>query len=391
MQEKATRSRGRRKIDSQLIYSIKMKSRRADRRGRRHARWSRSRARRPARAIVDITANVGPEFLQRLRQAGAKILSAYPESHSVRAEIDLDALDTIADFPEVHFIQPMQEAITRQGSTSQGPDAPVDPEHLRTTRPEFEERREQPQRRDRRSCSRSFRPAPTTSASPACASPKPISTHRAAAARNTYGSDGTGIKIGVLSDGVRNLAAAQASGDLGPVTVLPGQSGTSAGQCSATASCDEGTAMLEIVHDIAPGAQLFFATAFGGSANFANNIRNLRAAGCDIIVDDVFYFAESPFQDGQAPGIISPTNGGIVAQAVNDVTAAGALYFSSAGNSGNKNDNTSGVWEGDFVDGGDAAGPARRRGTCASVPGRRCHPGPDVQCRDRWSAAASTT
>ena len=39
--------------------------------------------------------------------------------------------------------------------------------------------------------------------------------------------------------------------------------------------------MLEIIHDIAPGAQLYFATALGGSANFTNNIRNLRAAGCD--------------------------------------------------------------------------------------------------------------
>ncbi|HVG33238.1 MAG TPA: putative Ig domain-containing protein, partial [Pyrinomonadaceae bacterium] len=167
-------------------------------------------------------------------------------------------------------------------------------------------------------------------------------------------------------DGVRNLAAAVASGDTGPVTVLPGQSGTSAGQCAATNACDEGTAMLELIHDLAPGAQLYFATAFGGSANMANNIRNLRAAGCDIIVDDVFYFAESPFQDGQAPGIISPTNGGVVAQAVNDVTASGALYFSSAGNSGNKTDGTSGVWEGDFVDGGNvpaiiaAAGGAGR-------------------------------
>ena len=94
-------------------------------------------------------------------------------------------------------------------------------------------------------------------------------TQRAAFSRNNYGFDGTGIKIGILSDGVRNLAAAQASGDLGPVTVLPGQSGTSAGQCATTSSCDEGTAMLELVHDLAPGAQLYFATAFGGSANFA--------------------------------------------------------------------------------------------------------------------------
>ena len=41
-----------------------------------------------------------------------------------------------------------------------------------------------------------------------------------------------------------------------------------------------------------------------------------------------------------------------MARAVNTVTAGGALYFSSAGNEGNKDDNTSGVWEGDFNDSG---------------------------------------
>src|SRR5207244_690375 len=122
-------------------------------------------------------------------------------------------------------------------------------------------------------------------------------------------------------------------------------------------SGDEGTAMLEIVHDLAPGAQLYFATAFTSISSFATNIRALRTAGCDIIVDDVFYYVESPIQDGQISAIVSNTNGGIVTQAVNDVTAAGALYFSSAGNEGNLNDGTSGTWEGDFVDGGASAAP----------------------------------
>jgi len=161
-------------------------------------------------------------------------------------------------------------------------------------------------------------------------------------ARAAFGFNGSGIKIGVLSDGVTTIAGAQRSGDLGQVTILSGQAG----------SGNEGTAMLEIVHDLAPGAQLYFATAFNGSASFAQNILALRAAGCDIIVDDVFYTGESPFQDGQTPSVNSNTFGGIITQAVNDVTASGALYFSSAGNSGNKNDNTAGVWEGDFVDGG---------------------------------------
>jgi subtilisin family serine protease len=168
-------------------------------------------------------------------------------------------------------------------------------------------------------------------------------THRAVDARSAFNTTGAGIKIGVLSDGVNSLATSQASGNLGPVTVL------------APGSGDEGTAMLEIIADLAPGAQLFFATADGGPTVFAQHIRDLRDAGCDIIVDDVLYFVETPFQDGQVSA--SDTNGGVIIQAVKDVAASGALYFSSAGNSGGVDAGTSGTWEGDFLDGGAVSGP----------------------------------
>lgn len=153
--------------------------------------------------------------------------------------------------------------------------------------------------------------------------------HAADQARGSFGASGAGVKVCALSDGVNSLAASQASGDLPAVDVLPGQAG----------SGDEGTAMLEIIHDLAPSATLGFATAFNSEASFAQNIRDLAdptKGRCDIIVDDVLYFDENVFQDG------------VVARAVNAATAAGVLYFSSAGNSGNKSDNTSGTWEGDF-------------------------------------------
>jgi uncharacterized repeat protein (TIGR01451 family) len=151
-------------------------------------------------------------------------------------------------------------------------------------------------------------------------------THGADEARGFFGVTGAGVKICVLSDGVDSLAALQASGDLPAVDVLPGQAG----------SGDEGSAMLEIVHDLAPGAPLGFAQAGPDEAGFAQNILNLAADGCNVIVDDVLYLDESPFEDGP------------VAQSVNTVTTAGVLYFSSAGNEGNKDDLTSGTWEGDF-------------------------------------------
>src|SRR5262249_38948752 len=171
-------------------------------------------------------------------------------------------------------------------------------------------------------------------------------THGAASARSGFQVDGTGVTIGVLSDGVDNLGASILNGNLPHgVTVLPNQAG----------SGDEGTAMLEIIADIAPNAQLFFATANPTITQFAANIAALRAAGCDIIVDDVSYLTESPFQDGQT--VASAFNGGAVIQAVKDAAASGALYFSSAGNSGRRDAGTSGTWEGDFLDAGLATGP----------------------------------
>ncbi|MES1250149.1 MAG: hypothetical protein ABUL46_05660, partial [Chitinophaga rupis] len=134
-------------------------------------------------------------------------------------------------------------------------------------------------------------------------------THKADLARAVFGINGSGVKIGVLSNGVDGYASSQASGDLPPViNILPGQAGTGS----------EGRAMMELIYDLAPGADLYYATGTTGFAIMAQNILNLRAAGCDIIVDDIGYFAEGVFQDD------------LVAQAVNTITASGGLYFSSA-------------------------------------------------------------
>jgi uncharacterized repeat protein (TIGR01451 family) len=157
-------------------------------------------------------------------------------------------------------------------------------------------------------------------------------THGAQQARSFYGVNGTGVKTCVLSDGVDSIVALEGSGDVSTVDVLPGQAGAG----------DEGSAMLEIVHDLAPGSSLGFATAFTSEASFAQNILDLATDGCNVIVDDIIYLDESPFQDSA------------VAQSVNTVTGAGVIYFSSAGNEGNTTDLTSGTWEGDFLASGAA-------------------------------------
>ncbi|SER21103.1 S8 family serine peptidase [Microlunatus flavus] len=156
---------------------------------------------------------------------------------------------------------------------------------------------------------------------------------------NKRGLDGAGVTIGALSDSYDEATgtadgallavhAAQdvASGDLPgpgnpanptPVAVL---------EDYRPGATDEGRAMLQIAHDVAPAARLCFATASTGPLGFAQNIRRLAdpadACGADVIVDDVTYFDEPMFSDGP------------ISDAIDDVAAAGVHYFTSAGNEG---------------------------------------------------------
>ncbi len=142
---------------------------------------------------------------------------------------------------------------------------------------------------------------------------------RADVARATYSVTGAGVKVGVLSDSYNNLGGAPAgvaSGDLpAGVEVLSDLAG---------GGSDEGRAMIELIHDVAPGSPQAFHTAFDGVLDFAQGIRDLAAAGCKVITDDVFYLAEPFFQDGP------------IAQAVDEVVGNGIPYFSAAGNSARK-------------------------------------------------------
>lgn len=270
--EKAGRTPAQRKIDSGLLYVEKTARKAAFPKHFPKLRTGIT-VDPSGQVLVDVSATMSVDVLRAVQGAGGQLDLAASSEHLLRVRMPLTELETLAASPQVHHIGPPAGKELAAGTVTAESDV----------------------------------------------------THRADLARSTFGVDGTGVKVGVLSDGVKSLAASQASADLGSVTVLPGQAGPADG--------DEGTAMLEIIHDLAPGAQLYFATAFTSEPQFATNIRALRSAGCKIIVDDVSYFDESPFQDGP------------VAQAVNDVTASGALYFSSAGNSGNLDDGTSGVWE----------------------------------------------
>ena len=278
--KKALRTPAERKVSSRLLE--------ARRKRQDPPKRAAGAEMRDERVMVDIRADVTPEVLKRIRGLGGKIIDQVPRYRSIRARLTPEAAVALAELDAVQTIRPAEEGRTRQAMTAGS----------------------------------AFRAA----ASKANTS-EGDRAHRADSARSTHGVDGTGLGIGVISNGVRTLADRQASGDLpGRVTVLPGQAG----------SDDEGTAILEIVHDLAPGAELYFATGRGGQARFAANIEALCDAGANVIVDDIGYVDEAVFQDD------------LIAQGINAAVADGCYFFSSAGNTGNLNDGTSAVWEGDY-------------------------------------------
>jgi hypothetical protein len=123
--------------------------------------------------------------------------------------------------------------------------------------------------------------------------------------------DGTGVTVGVISNGVANLAASVALGDL--------QAGINV---IAVGAGDEGTAMLEIVHDMAPGAALAFHATGAGTAGHVTAVQNLVNAGVNVIAEDLAFDAEPAFQRG------------VVATARENAAAGGVSVHSSSGNRG---------------------------------------------------------
>ena len=164
-------------------------------------------------------------------------------------------------------------------------------------------------------------------------------------ARGTYGVDGTGIRVGIISDSFNALGgyAYDVSRGVLPDDVTVVHEGVPHLEGTRFALNDEGRAMTQLVHAVAPGADLFFsantsvvmdpeqALADGSvwgkieqiQIDFADRIRELAIDyGCQIIVDDIFVL-EPFFQDGP------------ISQAISEVTALGVTYFTAANNDSN--------------------------------------------------------
>lgn len=129
------------------------------------------------------------------------------------------------------------------------------------------------------------------------------------------GVDGTGVVVGVASVGAASVAQSQALGELPAVTVFNTFNGSPAN--------DEGTAMLEIVSDMAPGATLLYDDG-AGTAGVAhvNALNNLLANGANVIAEDLAFDSEPAFQRG------------MIATAREAVAGMGISVHSSSGNRG---------------------------------------------------------
>jgi subtilisin family serine protease len=182
--------------------------------------------------------------------------------------------------------------------------------------------------------------------------------HQADVARAQFGVSGAGVRVGVISDGIRGIFATGCrdcgGAQGGPISTrdLPEATGTrdARGTLTATAggitarsfkpngdledrrslfnTCgfpgagSEGTALLEIVHDLAPGAQLSFANA-GTSLEF-NQAVNFLAGSNDVVVDDLGFFGEP------ADGLSSVSSN--TASALNHPQNRIRTYVTSVGN-----------------------------------------------------------
>lgn len=144
-------------------------------------------------------------------------------------------------------------------------------------------------------------------------------------ARFNHNLDGTGITIGIISDSFDAFGEADADVQAGE---LPGRSNPNRYLSSVQVlkddpeGIDEGRAMAQIIHDVAPGAELLF---YGPTSvtDFARGIDELVEAGADIIVDDLGFGEQPFFQDGP------------VSQAAARAVQQGVTFISAAGNYGN--------------------------------------------------------
>src|SRR5438128_7580410 len=163
------------------------------------------------------TSMLTPATLDALRQQGVQVLRSEAQFGIVYATVAMDALESIAVLPFVRWIGAPSYSVPRTGSVTSEGDTVM----------------------------------------------------RANLVRANFGVTGAGVRVGVISDSLTDLATAVNSGDLpANLTIVNGQDGSTVSEAA-----NEGRAMAEIVYALAPGANLLFRTGFPTSLDFIAAVR----------------------------------------------------------------------------------------------------------------------
>src|SRR2546426_5263424 len=269
--------------------------------------------------VYILVSEVTDQNLEQIRSAGATVELHDKGQRIVQARVPVSRLEEVAALPFVRFVRLPDYAVPHTGSVNTEGDSVLKADQV----------------------------------------------------RSILGVNGTGVRVGVISDGIGGIFATGcttcgpttatpspiSSGDLSNATGTRNASGilTSVsggiiaksfradanlegclGPCGASTVGAEGTAMLEIVHDLAPGGQLFFSN--GGTSLEFNQAVNFLAANADVVVDDIGFFAQ-PY-DGTS--VVSANT----AIALNNNSNPIRAYFTAVANQARAH------YRGDFTDSG---------------------------------------
>ena len=188
-----------------------------------------------------------------------------------------------------------------------------------------------------------------------------------ASAWHQRGFTGKGVKVAIIDGGFAGLAARQAEGDLPSNLVTQDLCG---GELST--ADDHGTAVAEIVHEMAPDAQLYL-VCVGTDVDFLNAVSYAKSQGVSVVNMSMGW--EGPQRDdGSGP----------IAGAVADARANGILWVNAAGNEAMTH------WSGTF----DPVGPpVHRFSPSGDIGNTFVWPNGSTICGflkwDEWPAAAS--
>src|SRR5579859_7990779 len=176
-EEKLSRTAAQKKIGSQFLYLLRQKRQGMVAPGLKVFKPALE-SEPDGRFQVDLRAIVSPALLRFIRPNGGLVVNSFEREGAIRALIPVETAELLAQRPDVRSIRPAARATTSTIIVPEAGDI----------------------------------------------------AHRAAEARQFFSANGSGVKIGVLSDSIDHLSDAQASGALPFVTVLPGQAGTGEGE-----------------------------------------------------------------------------------------------------------------------------------------------------------------